>query len=127
MKSRILVIAGGIAALGGLGMIPAHAAPSTGTGCTVPGANPQSSSVLPSAAPDVYANGTPSNGQAGISGTNGYLEADGTASGGSISGELTGTPSAVPPGPAGYVNVNSANPTSSNACAGAGGVSVSAP
>jgi len=124
MKSRILVIAGGVAALGALGMIPAHAGVNPTSGCSVPGPSSGASAVAPipsnpTGSGSVYDGGSPtSGGFVGVQGTQGYLEAGGSTSGGGISGE---TPNG--PGVAGSLNVSS----SPSVCIGTNSASVSAP
>lgn len=126
MKLRLIAVAGGVAGLGALGMIPAHAGVNSAP-CSTPGASVPSGAntvPLPATPPsnqggEAYAGGSATSGGAvGATGGDGYIQAGGSTSGGSISGATT-----QGPGLNGYVNVGS----SPSVCIGNNATSVSAP
>ena len=92
MKFRLLAVAGGVAALGALGAVPALAA-GPNSGSCVSNTTPSLTNQDPLAAqggPNVGATGSPtSGGEVAIWGSHGYLEAGGSTSGGSVSGYQT--------------------------------------
>jgi len=85
MKARLLTVAGGIAALGALGMIPAHA----GTGTCSPSSYDSTGATQSdpvAAGPNVYTSGDPTTatGSVYVEGSHGYIGAGGSPSSGAI-------------------------------------------
>src|SRR5581483_2465199 len=89
MKIRLLAVAGGVAALGALGTIPALAAGANSGSCGTSAPTPSGTTATsPVDGAIVYANGSASGGSAGITGPHGYLDASGSpTSGGTIAGD----------------------------------------
>jgi len=116
MKIRLLAVAGGVAALGAIGAIPAMAAGANGGGNCTANTTPSLTNSDPVAAgPAVGDSGSASGGAVAVWGSHGFLQASGSTSGGSITGYQTES------GLNGTANVG----TSPSACigvSGAGGV-----
>lgn len=119
MKLRLLAAAGGVAALAVVPAIPALAAGPNNGSCASSSLPTPSSGDTTQTLPDggvVFAGGSPtSGGEAGVEGSHGYLEAQGSASGGSVTGYQTES------GLNGYLIVGSA-PSVCVGVAGQGGV-----
>ncbi|HZT66433.1 MAG TPA: hypothetical protein VFA11_11645 [Acidimicrobiales bacterium] len=123
MKIRTMAVAGGVLGLAALGTIPALAvAPTSSCTTTAPTAG-GTQTGLPDGS-TVWANGSASGGDAGITGTSGYLYASGSpTSGGSVQGAYTAATPTGQAGPNGYLNVGNAP----SACLSGGGQGVTAP
>lgn len=125
LKFRLAAVAGGATLLGLVAMLPAQAVTS-GTDCGVSTVlpTPPAGAVTapipanPTGSGQVYAGGDPTTGgAAGVEGTQGWLQASGSTTGGQVAG--TTSDGALN----GYANVGA----SPGACVGAGGQSVTAP
>ena len=111
MKLRVLAVAGGVAALGALGMIPAHAAPGTNNGnCGTTAPTPGGTQAgLPDGGTAWGDFSSPtSGGSGGVVGPHGYLYASGNPSGGAIQGSNPDT----------GLNGSNTGPNNPTVCAG---------